>query len=66
MHPCTIACSARADDIRNYLEIRLDKENKLEGIGCDLLADFVRIILENISDMCAGEFGVSSLSAAHA
>ena len=43
----------------NYLEMRLDRDNKLEEISGDLLTDIVRIILEKLSDMCEGKFGVS-------
>ena len=44
------------DDIRNYLEMRLDRDPLLLEIGDDLRADIVRIILEKMSDMCVGAF----------
>ena len=59
-HHCILVlqlpCSARADDIGNYLEKKLDRANKLEGMSGDLLADVERVSLENISDMGVGEF----------
>ena len=51
-------CSVRADHIGNYLGMRLDKEDKPERISGDLPADAMRIILEKMSDMRVGKFGV--------
>ena len=56
-------CLASADDIGNYLETRSDRKDKLRGMSHDLPPDVGRIILENMSDMCVGGFGVSPLSA---
>ena len=53
-----LPCSARAEDIGNYLEMRLDKGDKLEGMSGNFQAD-ERTILEKVSDMCEGNFGVS-------
>ena len=39
------------DDIRNYVERRLDKDAEPEAMNQGLRADIVRVILENISDM---------------
>ena len=39
--------------------MRLDKDDKLEGMSGNFLADVVRAILEKMSDMCEGNFGVS-------
>lgn len=43
-----------ADDVKNYLEMRLDREDKPGAISDDLGADVVRIIPENISDLFVG------------
>ena len=39
------------DDIRNYVEMRLDTDGEPEAMNEGLRADIVRVILENISDM---------------
>ena len=39
------------DDIRNYLEMRLDRDAEREAMNDDLREDIVRIVLERISDM---------------
>ena len=51
-----IPISTNKDDVRNYLEMRLDKDVDPEAMNHDLRADIVRIILEKISDMCVGTF----------
>ena len=48
-----IPISPNKDDIRNYLEMRLDGDADPEAMSDDLRADIVRIILEKVSDMCA-------------
>ena len=53
-----LPCPARADDIGNSLEMRLDKDDKLEWMSDNSLAD-VRTILEKMSDMYEGNFSVS-------
>ena len=40
-----------ADDIKDYLKMRLDRDIKPEAMNDDLRADIVRIIQGNISDM---------------
>ena len=57
-----IPISPNIDDIRNYLEMRLDRDATPEVMNDDLRADIVRIILEKISDMYAGIFSISTLS----
>ena len=46
-----IPVSLNPDDIRNYVEMRLDRDTDPEAMNKDLRADIVRVILENISDM---------------
>ena len=41
----------RTNDIRNYIEIRLDKDAEPEAMNNGLRADIMRIILEKIPDM---------------
>ena len=57
-----IPISPNRDDIRNYLEMRLDRDATPEAMSDDLRADIVRIIVEKISDMCVGAFSISTLS----
>ena len=54
------------DDIRNYIEMRLDIDSEPEAMNNNLRADIVRIILEKISDMCVRAFGVPILSKMYA
>ena len=51
--------SLNRNDIRDYLEMRLDKDDEPEAMNQDLRADIVKTILNNMSDMCVG---VSPLS----
>jgi len=46
-----IPISPNTDDIRNYLEMRLEGDPEPEAMSNDLRADIVRVIMENISDM---------------
>jgi len=57
-----IPISPNTDDIRNYLEMRLDRDAEPEAMNSDLRADIVRVIVEKISDMCVGPFRISTLS----
>ena len=56
--PNTVAIpiSPNTDDIRNYLEMRLNRDPEPEAMSHDLRADIVRVILEKISDMCVRPF----------
>ena len=54
--------SPNQDDIRNYLEMRLDRDTEPGAMNNSLRADIVRIILDKISDMCVEAFGTSILS----
>ena len=50
-------------DIKNYLEMRLERDEEPDAMNNDLRANIVRTILEKMSDMCVREFGASLLSA---
>jgi len=54
-----------ADDIRSYLEMRLDMDTEPDAMSDDLRADITRVILEKISDMCVMVFGVPIPSMAY-
>ena len=47
--------------MQKYLEIGLDKNAVLEVMGNDLRADILRVILENISDICVESFNLSTV-----
>ena len=51
-----IPTSPSPGDIRNYVEMRLNKDTKPEAMNGDLQADIVRAIEEKISDMLVGAF----------
>ena len=57
-----IPISPNQNDIKNYLEMRLDRDDEPEAMNNDLRADIVRSVLDNMSDMCVG---VSPLSVAY-
>ena len=57
-----IPISPDPDDIRNYAEMRLDRDSEPEAMNKDLRADIVRAILEKISDMCVGKFSFPTVS----
>ena len=57
-----IPISPNADDVRNYLEMRLDRDSEPEAMSRDLRADIVRVIVEKISDMCVGPSRISTPS----
>ena len=54
--------SPSQDDIRNYAEMRLDRDSELDAMNEDVRADIIRVIPEKISDMYVGTLGVSTLS----
>ena len=54
-----IPISPNTDDIRNYVEMRLDRDSEPEAMSNGLRADIVRVILEKISDMCVRPFSIS-------
>jgi len=52
-----IPINPNADDIRSYLEMRLDMDTEPDAMSEDLRADITRVIVEKISDMCVMIFG---------
>ena len=46
-----IPISPNPDDIRNYVEMRLNRDDEPEAMSNGLRVDIVRVILEKISDM---------------
>ena len=54
--------SPNTDDIRSYLEMRLDRDPEPEAMNNDLRADIVRVTLEKISNVCVEVFSTSTLS----
>jgi len=60
-----IPINPNTDDIRNYLEMRLDRDDEPEVMDNDLRADIVRIIPEKMSDMCVGAFTIFDLLRMH-
>ena len=54
--------SPNIDDIKSYLEMRLDRDPEPEAMNNDLRADIVRITLEKISNVCVEAFTTSILS----
>jgi len=53
-----IPLNPNTNDIRDYVEMRLDRDSEPEAMSNGLRADIVRIILERISDMCVGPFSM--------
>jgi len=51
-----IPVSPNSDDIRSYLEMKLDRDDEPEAMDNDLRADIVNVILDKMSDMCVGAF----------
>jgi len=56
-----IPISPNTDDVRYYLEMRLDRDDDPDLMNDDLRADIVRTILDKMSDMSVA-FRVSALS----
>ena len=57
-----IPISPNGDDVRIYLEIRLERDTEPEAMNDSLRADILRIILEKTSDMYVGLSSISTLS----
>ena len=57
-----IHISPKTDGIRNYPEMRLDRDSEPDAMNNDLRADIVRVILEKIADMCVTLFSIFTLS----
>ena len=53
-----IPISPSRDDIRNYVEMRLDRDAEPKAMTKDLRANIARVILEKISDMYVGPFHI--------
>ena len=49
-----ILISPNQDDIRYYVETRLDRDDQPEAMNKDLRADIVKMILDKMSDMWVG------------
>ena len=47
-----IPISPNTDDVRNYLQMKLDRDEEPEAMDNDLRADIVKTILDKMSDMC--------------
>ena len=54
-----IPISPNTDDIRSYLEMKLDRDDEPEAMDSGLRADIVKVILDKMSDMCVGAFYLS-------
>ena len=61
-----ISITPNTEDIRNYLEMRLDRDVKPEAMDNDLRADIVKGVLDKLSDMYVVAFGVSPLRTVYA
>ena len=57
-----IPINPNRNDIRNYVEMRLDRDAEPEAMSNDLRAGIVRVILEKISDVCVGPVSVANIS----
>ena len=55
-----IPVSPNTDDIRNYLKMKLDRDDEPEAMDNELREDIVKVILDKMSDMCVGTFGLPS------
>ena len=53
-----IPISPSTGDIRNFLEMKLDRDEEPEAMDDNLRADIMKIILERMSDMCVIAFSV--------
>lgn len=54
-----LSISPNGDDIKKYLEKRLDRDPDREAMRKDLREHIIKIILEKVSDMCVRAFSVS-------
>ena len=61
-----IPISPNPDDIRNYVETRLDRDAEPEAMSNDLRADIVRVTQEKISDVYVGPTCIPTLSMMYA
>ena len=56
-----IPINPNTDDIRNYMEMRLDRDSMPEAMTSNLRAEVVRVIIEKITDMWVGPSSISTL-----
>ena len=56
-----IPVSPSEDDIRDYLEMRFDRDDQPEAMNKDLRADIIKMILDNMSDMWVGVSPLSTI-----
>ena len=61
-----IPISPNTQDIRNYLEMRLNRDVEPEAMDNDLWGDIVKTMLDKMSDMYVAAFVVPPLSAVYA
>ena len=57
-----IPINPNTNDIRSYVEMRLDRDSEPEAMSSDLRADIVSVIPERISDMCVEPLPIPALS----
>ena len=57
----TIPISPNQDDIRNYLKVRLDRDDEPEAMNDDLREEIVKVIVDKMSDMYVGVSLLSTL-----
>jgi len=57
-----IPISPNTDDIRSYLEMKLDRDDEPEAMDSDLRVDIVKVILDKMSDMCVGAFSLNPIN----
>jgi len=51
-----VPISPNTDDIKNYLKMRLDRDDEPEAMDNDLRAEIEKTILGKMSDMCVAAF----------
>jgi len=51
--------SPNTDDIKSYLDMRLDMDDEPEAMDNDLRADIVKVTVDKMSDMCVGALSLS-------
>ena len=56
-----IPISPNTNDIRDYVEMRLDRDTEPEAMNDGLRTDIVKVIPQRISDMCVGAFDISTI-----
>ena len=60
-----IPISPNTNDIKNFLETRLERDDLPEAMDNDLQADIMQVILGKMSDTCVGAFFLPTLSIIH-